>query len=556
VSLLSPARSYPLLTLSRANAPIATHTIIPEENPEGDVTQVVAADEETNADGKGIGVEDTLDEFDDEHEGLGCESRSSEHLRYRWPLPSWLLDAFNVRVEESKHRNAQGLPPLYANYQSFWFPQKSTAFMLNRLRVSPPDLYNPRFFLWDPQALQKSIPCPMCKSPLQRHQHINWPRRCVDMNSTFWIIGYRYCCSRCVNPRTQRRPATFRSWDPQILQGLPSYLASEFPAYMSHRSAMSKTLFEWMRVCFQNGMGSKQFSDALRVQHVLTHDNLHLQYLHYLAELHTRGGLGTWAGIKYESFLPFDDKGPRGRHGFVPSSGWLRDMYDDFIEKHKHHFNQHMSMLTGEICAIDHSHKVISSLFYSTLLVDVFQVTKQIARVNGEQVFTALLTVTNEKGEIRICNFVATKSHSQFEIALTRMQKSLQLYGHEQPILFYTDNMADRQFLENSFPSLRTNVVPIEKYAHLDPLSIPSNQVQVVIKDSAQSINNAISTILDDVPVDDGEVVVGFDSEWNVELSPQGFVRNVGNTGVIQVAYKNQVLILQVLNSSSHLWHY
>jgi hypothetical protein len=153
-------------------------------------------------------------------------------------------------------------------------------------------------------------------------------------------------------------------------------------------------------------------------------------------------------------------------------------------------------------------------------LVDIFQVTKQIARVNGEQVFTALLTVTNKKGEICICNFVATKSHSQFKIALIHMRKSLQLYGHEQPILFYTDNMANRQFLENSFPSLCTNVVPIEKYAHSDPLSIPSNQVQVIIRDSVQSINNAISTILDDVPVNDGEVVVGFDSEWNVELSP------------------------------------
>jgi hypothetical protein len=68
--------------------------------------------------------------------------------------------------------------------------------------------------------------------------------------------------------------------------------------------------------------------------------------------------LDAWTGEKYEAFLPFDDTSPRGRHGFIPSSMWLRDMYDGYIEAHKHDFNQHMAMLTAEICAIDHSHKV------------------------------------------------------------------------------------------------------------------------------------------------------------------------------------------------------
>ena len=40
------------------------------------------------------------------------------------------------------------------------------------------------------------------------------------------------------------------------------------------------------------------------------------------------------------------------------------------------------------------------------------------ADVDGEQVFTALLTITNEKGEIRTCNVVATKAQSQTELAL------------------------------------------------------------------------------------------------------------------------------------------
>ncbi|EKM78169.1 hypothetical protein AGABI1DRAFT_101427 [Agaricus bisporus var. burnettii JB137-S8] len=421
---------------------------------------ITTNDEETYADGEGIGageerpegVED--DDFDEEVD-------EDQSLRRR-PLPPWLWNSFNARVDESKPRNVQGLPPLYADK--------------NTRHVTPSDLFNPQFFLWDPQALCKSIPCPQCKAPLQRHQHIPWPRRCVDLNSTFWIIGYRYRCSYCLNLRTQRRTVTYRSWDPQILAVLPSHIANEFSAYLSHQNAMSKSLFEWMRSCFQNGVGSKQFSDSLRVQHLLAYDKLHLQYLHYLVSL--RQTLHAYLGRKYESFLPFDDVTPRGHHGFTPGSEWLRDMYDNFIEEHQHDFNQHMSMLTGEICAIDHSHKV----------------TKHIARVNREQIFTVLLTVTNEKGEIRVCNFVATKSHSQYETALNRMRESLDKYGHNQPILFYTDNMADKQFLEKSFPSLRKDVIPVEKYSRLDPFIIPSN-VQILIKDTVRDLQPTATII-------------------------------------------------------------
>jgi len=103
-------------------------------------------------------------------------------------------------------------------------------------------------------------------------------------------------------------------------------------------------------------MGSKQFCDALHVQHLLAHDKLQLQYLQHLA-LH-QDGLDHWTGQRYKAFLPFDDVSSHGRHGFTPSSQWLHNMYCKFIEEYQHVFNQQMAMLTAEICAIDHSHKV------------------------------------------------------------------------------------------------------------------------------------------------------------------------------------------------------
>ena len=166
-------------------------------------------------------------------------------------------------------------------------------------------------------------------------------------------------------------------------------------------------------------------------------------------------------------------------------------------------------------------------------------------RVGGEKPFTAIITITNEKNEIRVCNFVVTKSHSQFEMALKDVNNSLKLYGHPQPSLFYTDNISDKKFLEDCFPSLPHGVTPVEKLGHLKEFIIPSD-IPILVKNNTNAINDAMRTILDDIPQDQGSIVVGFDSEWNVDVSAQGRVTHRGRTAIIQIAYENRVYILQV----------
>lgn len=346
---------------------IASHReIIPNEDPQRSVA-TLDDDEDSEADGGGLGHEDDDPDNNDEandDESIGVGSSSQK----RRPLPAWLVEPFRARLDESKYRDENGLPLLYSKHGTFWFPKKSTFFILTQRRFAPPDLYNPQFFLWDPEPLCNRIPCPNCQRPLQRHGELSRPRRCVDLDSTFWIIGYRYRCHSCVHPKSGKKTVTFRSWDPRILAVLPPALAAEFPARLTHRSGISNTLFLWIRSCFQNGLGSKQVSDAIRVQHLLAHDQLHLQYLQHLA----LRKLDAWTGEKYEAFLPFDDFSPRGRHGFIPSSQYVRDMYDSDIENHRNDFNQHTAMLTAEICAIDHSHKVCTTSFNNVELSLIF----------------------------------------------------------------------------------------------------------------------------------------------------------------------------------------
>jgi hypothetical protein len=168
-------------------------------------------------------------------------------------------------------------------------------------------------------------------------------------------------------------------------------------------------------------------------------------------------------------------------------------------------------------------------------------------RVGGEKPFTTIISLTNKRNEICVCNFVPTKAHSQFELALKDVCGSLTLYGHPQPSLIYTDNIADKNFLEECFPSLRQGVTPVEKHGHLEELVIPPD-ITILMKNNPNAINDAMRTILDDVPQDEGSIVVGFDSEWNVDVSAQGKVTRHGRTAVIQIAYKNRIYILQVIN--------
>ncbi|KAF8809043.1 hypothetical protein BYT27DRAFT_7095404 [Phlegmacium glaucopus] len=334
----------------------AIHPIIPCEDAQAGIELPPLDNSEDTYSGlmeDGL-CEDNKMEDEDDPTLEPADETSNPSQAHHCPPPSWLLSAFQQKITECRNRDTHGFPPLYHDLQTFWFPCPSPYFILRRNHVSPENLMIPRFFLWDPEPLCGGIPCPNCSKRLYRHDHVEFPRRCVDLDGSFWIIGFRYRCPGCTSAKGAS--ATFRSWDSRILAMLPSALAAEFPARLSWRSGISRPLFTFMRSCFQNGMGAKQFADALRVQQLQKYDELHLQYLHSLAA--RRRGLSAWQGEKFDDFLPFKDRSPKGPHGYVPSSQWLRDMYDCFIEEHQDQLNQHTAMLSAEICAIDHSHKV------------------------------------------------------------------------------------------------------------------------------------------------------------------------------------------------------
>jgi hypothetical protein len=85
---------------------------------------------------------------------------------------------------------------------------------------------------------------------------------------------------------------------------------------------------------------------------------------------------------------------------------------------------------------------------------------------------TALYTVCNEYEEIRSQILIPTKSLGHLKYAFDSMREAYNMYGHEQPQIFFTDNVqGDKKFLEGAFSSLTENTVPVPQSILAENLS-------------------------------------------------------------------------------------
>lgn len=126
------------------------------------------------------------------------------------------------------------------------------------------------------------------------------------------------------------------------------------------------------------------------------------------------------------------------------------------------------------------------------------------------------------------------------------MRESLELYGHSQPRVAFTDNpAADKPMLLAIFNSLERGVVPVEKYPTLKPFSIPEGEIIIMVYNTPTTINGACNSITDDLDPGDesAQLITGFDAEWNVNMTAGG---GPEPTSVVQIAYKKRIYIFQV----------
>jgi hypothetical protein len=324
-----------------------------EVDPARTIGLSVEDDADLEYDGEGEGQEE---EIIDEHDVPLRINIDPPNPNLRKSLPSYVNDAWqDVRKKYFGLGRLDNRPILYSEYHTYWTPRSSPLMKVhcNKSFPEPAAYYDPLFFLWDPLDLE-DILCPNgCKSgdgsrcQLVRNGIRDRPRRVVGLSECYWLGGRRYLCRGCNK--------TFNSWDARILESLPLHISAEFPAFLTHRSAIDKKLLSFMSLCFSSGMGGKQSSDALRAQHREQFDLLHCQYLDAVVyKTDHRFSACTQA----KPFRTFDG----AYAGFAPSAKWLSNIWDNMMEVQTPHVEQYMSLLDADILGMNFSHKVRSSL--------------------------------------------------------------------------------------------------------------------------------------------------------------------------------------------------
>ena len=88
---------------------------------------------------------------------------------------------------------------------------------------------------------------------------------------------------------------------------------------------------------------------------------------------------------------------------------------------------------------------------------------KHLGRYHGHSVFRALITATNEVGEIRIQFHVVTDGHEQMTRAIAAMNDTCQQYGQPLTELLFTDKPnEDKDYFCSLMPGLRATQATLD----------------------------------------------------------------------------------------------
>ena len=173
--------------------------VIPDEDPERTILLDVDDDEGHPFDlmGDGEGDEHDGGEDEDGQEHSASFLPATGHKAHR-SLPPAVKDQYEKHLKYLRQTPHGSKPYLYEVLQTFWLPHQANFFILNRSnKPCPSQLYNYRWFYWDPDHLvEGGLKCPNCSAHLHHHGFTQ-PRRVVDLENAFYLIGQRHRCPQC-----------------------------------------------------------------------------------------------------------------------------------------------------------------------------------------------------------------------------------------------------------------------------------------------------------------------------------------------------------------------
>ena len=178
-------------------------------------------------------------------------------------------------------------------------------------------------------------------------------------------------------------------------------------------------------------------------------------------------------------------------------------------------------------------------------------------------VFKALITATNEVGEIRIQFHVVTDGHDQMIAPIEALLETMNAYGQDPTELLTTDKPAeDKAFFQTIIPSLKATQDRLDQAAppappttdalpacDVDPANCKLCRTPQEIATQVDAARNVVKALPPQMRV------MSLDAEWDVMKNQQGMVVGSGTVAVIQLSFKEsedgpiRALVLQVCHA-------
>eukprot|EP00978_Attheya_sp_CCMP212_P037953 scaffold183316_cov56-Attheya_sp.AAC.3 len=212
------------------------------------------------------------------------------------------------------------------------------------------------------------------------------------------------------------------------LEQLPFGYGNEFPAFLTWRGGIDLGIIDLMRPLHDKGVRSEALSDILLELHSKAYTKSYFRR-EKLIERDTAldpGSLSPQKGL----FSEFSDK--EKYDGVVPTGKYLRHVYKLYHACIKGFMDKEVKKRGAKRLHWDASFK---------------EPTKHLAQYRGQKLFNALITATNEHGEIRLQFHTVSDSHDQMIAPIQAFLKTANEYGHDHPILLTTDKpCGDKRF--------------------------------------------------------------------------------------------------------------
>jgi hypothetical protein len=326
---------------------------------------------------------------------------------------------------------------------------------------------------WLPDMQYNFMPvCPQCLSNHSVGVHgYDAKRLVVSFPMNYFIFSRRYICHSCAKKKEPSVQYTFRGYNPTSLKHLPQFLMLRFPAFFTHKIGIDLRVIDLMRPLFELGVKPSSFRDMIKELHHKEHNRLAI--LHEAKACTVERFFGEQT---HYMFSAFDDMS--GYAGYVPGAKWFRSVYIKYMDTIRGHLDNDVKKLPMETMHMDVSYKCA----------------KRIATLSGGvRVCQGLVTIMNEIAEVRSQFLLSTDAHDQYHTPLREMQDTFRQYGHEGPRYAFIDNPSrDRDFLLNTFPSLRSQQLLLDSF-----LPVGRNSMDIDIS----TISHKKSSLLTDDPV-------------------------------------------------------